>query len=298
MKSGLIKVAHEVGGQPIVRYVCDAVSQLRRLDGIMMVVGYQADVVRQVVNDDRVQYVMQEAQLGTGHAVLQAESHMDLKEDEHVLVLAGDVPLIQANTLNQLVDTHIKDEAFATVLTADIPDAGTYGRILRDSGGDVVGIREAKDCTPEEKRITEFNTGIYLFRSQALFSALKGVNTENSQGEYYLTDVIEGLQKQGRRISALCIADVNEIQGINTRMDLAKVNQVIYDQTNEQLMASGVTLLDPSSTFIDRGVEIGQDTIIYPFCVIQGASKIGKNCVIRSHQELVDQTIPDNKVVS
>ncbi len=296
MKSELLKVAHRVAGKPIINFVVDAVLEVP-VQQAVLVVGHQAETIRQMTQHERVSYVFQSEQNGTGHAALMAEPEMTRDEDETIIVLAGDCPLIQTDTIRHLLDVHRETNAAASILTTRLPDPGSYGRVLRGRMGSVVGIREARDCTEAELKINEVNTGVYCFQSRLLFDALHQVRPDNSQHEFYLTDVIQILKTSGHAISAYCTPDSDQTLGINTRMDLARINQIIYQRNNQHFMQEGVTLLDPSTTFIDATVTIGRDTEIYPFSIISGNSVIGQNCRIGPHAVIQDSVLADHTVV-
>jgi len=296
MKSDILKVMHHVAGKPIVSHVLDTVFELD-IDEVFVVVGHQSELVRQFIQHPKVKFVVQEEQLGTGHAVLQVEPFLKQYEDDNVLVLAGDCPLIEHETLSDMVAIHTESNASGTVLTASLDEPGSYGRILRGQMGTLVGIKEAKDCSPQEKDISEINTGVYAFQVKALFDALHKVSTNNTQNEYYLTDVIHLLKEAGDYVEAFHTPESDQIIGINTRMDLAKINQIIYQRNTLHFMQEGVTIVDPASTFIDSTVKIGADTIISPFCVIEGNTVIGQHCKIGSHTSIRNGHIPDNSVI-
>jgi len=293
MKSELLKVAHKVAGKPIVEYVVDTVNELGS-NQIYMVVGHQADSVQNLLPQKSIEFVLQREQLGTGHAVMQV-SDVYPNDNSTVLILAGDCPLIKTETLQSLVNMHLESNSAATILTTKMKDPASYGRILRGEMGTVLGIKEAKDCSEKELAINEINTGVYAFESSYLFENLKKLNTNNKQGEYYLTDIIHILKSIGEPINAFCVDDPDQAIGVNTRHDLAKSNQVIYQRNNHHFMTEGVTILDPTSTFIDSTVTIGQDTIIHPFTIIRGDSVIGNNCVIGSHNYLNNVTLGDGE---
>jgi bifunctional UDP-N-acetylglucosamine pyrophosphorylase/glucosamine-1-phosphate N-acetyltransferase len=296
MKSDVLKVAHGVAGKPIVSYVVETVSELDVSD-IFLVVGHQAELLKSAISHPKVTYVLQEEQLGTGHAVMQVADHLDLYADDIVIVLAGDCPLIEDATLRNLIAIHGESNAAATILTTNMECPGTYGRILRGKMGTVLGIREAKDCSPDELQIKEVNTGVYVFQVQDLFKSLNQVTTNNAQREYYLTDVIQILKKNGQPIAAYRTERSDHAIGVNTRMDLAAINKILYRNNNLYFMQEGVTIVDPDSTFIDSTVCIGHDTIIQPFSVIQGNTHIGSRCVIGPHVFIKDAKIEDNSII-
>jgi bifunctional UDP-N-acetylglucosamine pyrophosphorylase / glucosamine-1-phosphate N-acetyltransferase len=294
MKSNKIKVAHYVGGKPIVKYLIDTLDELDVKD-IYLVVGHQFEVLKKELDNPRITWVMQEEQLGTGHAVMQADSFFNNRKT--VLVLPGDCPLVSKETISLLIKHHEYYKASATVLTANMEEPGNYGRILRDKNEFVKAIKEAKDCKKEELEIKEINTGIYLFDSEKLFDALKRVNNQNAQKEYYLTDVVAILRKDKDQVAAFCTENSHEIIGINTRLELAKINKRIFKENNTKKMLDGVTILDPDTTFIDSTVEIGCDTIIEPFTIIKGETKIGKNCHLGAHSYIENANIKDNSII-
>lgn len=297
MKSGLLKVAHEVAGKSIVSYVVDAVSDIGASD-IYVVVGHQADTIKERVDHPKATFVLQEEQLGTGHAVQQVTPHFDGKPDTTVLILAGDCPLIKPSTLNKLIAAHEESNASATILSTNMDDPAKYGRILRGKMGTVTGIKEAKDCSAKELKIKEINTGVYAFRASDLFSHLNSLDTNNKQGEYYLTDIIHILKEKGEVVGAYILEDPDQAVGINTRMDLAKTNTILYQENNKHFMEDGVTIIDPKSTFIDSTVKIGRDTIIGPFTRLQGHTVIGSGCEIISHCYIKNGHISNNTVVA
>jgi bifunctional UDP-N-acetylglucosamine pyrophosphorylase/glucosamine-1-phosphate N-acetyltransferase len=226
MKSEMLKVAHEVAGKPIINHVIDTVKELG-VDDIILVIGHQAELIKEITGYANVKYVMQEEQLGTGHAVMQVEPIIDINQNDTIVVLAGDCPLIEASTLQSLLAIHSESNASGTILTTMMDNPANYGRMLRGKMGTVVGIKEAKDCSAEELAIQEINTGIYCFQAKELFYALHQITNQNAQKEYYLTDVIHILKNKGDAISAFCTHNSNEVIGINTRMDLANINRII-----------------------------------------------------------------------
>jgi bifunctional UDP-N-acetylglucosamine pyrophosphorylase/glucosamine-1-phosphate N-acetyltransferase len=297
MKSDTLKVLHNVAGKPILQYVVDAVSKCG-VDEIFVVIGHQAEKVKSQVKGKNLTFITQTEQLGTGHAVMQVEPYIGTKEHSTIIVLAGDCPLINPETISSLLERHRESNASVSILSTKMKDPATYGRILRGRMGTVVGIKEAKDCTKEELEINEINTGIYAFHQEALCDSLKLITTNNAQQEYYLTDVIHIIKSKGDVVEALCIPDSDQAVGINTRMDLAKINEIIYQNTNINLMKNGVTIVDPKTTYIDGTVEIGQDTIIEPSVVIKGSTTIGKNVTIQSFSYIENAIILDDTIVS
>lgn len=288
MKSKMPKVLHKICGSSMLSYVLESVAAAG-VDQKIVVVGFGADLVALEV-EGRGQVTLQEKQLGTAHALLQARPL--LKEfSGQLLVLCGDTPLIEPGTLIRLVESHRTEGASATVLTAQVEDPTGYGRVIRDRQGRVDRIVEQKDASPQEKQVQEINTGIYCFEAAGLFDALDKVTPANAQGEYYLTDIIKNYAAEGRPVGAVLLANQVEAAGINDRVQLAEVERVIRSRVLLNLMRSGVTVVDPQSTFVDRGVQIGRDTIIYPFTFIEGKASIGEDCTIGPGTRLVNSVV-------
>lgn len=225
MKSDLPKVFHEILGEPMLSYVLKTVKKLDPAK-ILVVVGHMRELIMDYYKDQAVQFVVQAEQKGTGHAVMQAEQFL-ANFSGNVLVLAGDVPLISEGTLKRLVDFHVKNRAAVTDLTAELDDAGSYGRIVRKENGEFERIVEKKDATPQELKIKEFNTGTFCFEKEALFSALKEVRAENAQNEYYLTDTVGILKQKGLPVFAFMTENPSETLGINTRDELIAVEKIL-----------------------------------------------------------------------
>lgn len=293
MKSEIPKVLHRVAGKPMVAHVLDAVYEAGASRAVV-VVGHKGELVQRAVGD-RARCVVQAEQLGTGHAVMQAEEALS-DYTGTVLVVAGDTPLVTGSTLRKLVEAHRDSGAAATVLTAVLDDPAGYGRVVRSTEGSVVKIVEHKDASPAELAIREINTGIFVFDKEKLFSALALVDNDNAQGEYYLPDVITIMLGRGEKVGAEVTETPEETLGVNSRAQLAAVEAVLRRRINGRLMDQGVTLIDPESTFIDQDVEIGRDTVIYPFTVIEGSTRIGKNCTIGPSVHIVDSEIGDGAV--
>ena len=291
MKSDVHKVLHKICGRTMVEHVLTQVSQVQP-EKIITVVGHDAQDVKKTLGD-RTEYADQPEQLGTGHAVLQTAPLLADKEGV-TLVVSGDTPLLTAATLNKLLQYHTEKGAKATILTAEAPDPTGYGRIVRNDLGIVERIVEQKDASHEEAAIQEINTGVYCFDNQALFAALKQVTNDNAQGEYYLTDMIAIMRKAGGIIAAYRMKNFEESMGVNDRVALAAATKVMQQRINHDFMMNGVSMIDPATTYIDVGVQIGQDTIIEPGVQIQGQTTIGRHCVVGAHSLLVDATIEDN----
>jgi bifunctional UDP-N-acetylglucosamine pyrophosphorylase/glucosamine-1-phosphate N-acetyltransferase len=294
MKSKLYKVLHPVCGKPMVQHVVDQINSLQ-MEKMVVVVGHGAEKVQDQLGD-HVQYVLQEEQLGTAHAVMQADEA--LANDEGItLVVCGDTPLIKAETMEKLIEEHQSAGAKATILTAKPEDPTGYGRIIRNSEGTVERNVEHKDATDEERKVNEINTGTYCFDNKALFEALKQVNNENVQGEYYLPDVIEILKNAGEVIAAYTTSDFNETLGVNDRVALSQAERLMKKRINERHMRNGVTLIDPDQTYISDDAEIGSDTVIYPGTVILGNVKIGEENIIGPQTEIKDSKIGNGNTI-
>jgi len=289
MKSSLPKVLHKLSGWAMIDHVLDAAETLSP-SSVTVVVGHKADHIRNHLHGrENVQMVVQEPQLGTAHALQQTEPVLRGLSGT-VVLLSGDVPLLRPATLQRLVATHRGAGAAATVVTATVERPYGYGRVVR-SKGRIVRIVEERDASPSQRRIREINGGIYAFDLDGLFEALRGIASQNAQGEYYLTDLVAIYRRRKLAVETLMVDNPDEIRGINSRTELAEVSRIVRQNKNEELMAAGVTLVDPATTYIDAGVEIGPDTVIHPGVVIEGQTRIGPACEIQAHVRIVDSTI-------
>ena len=295
MKSSLPKVLHRVAGKPMIGYVLDAAARLNP-QTTTVVVGHQLDVLKPaLVAHPGCQIVVQEPQLGTAHALLTTEPALQTATGI-VVLLSGDVPLLSAITLKTLVERHASTGAAATVVTAAVADPRGYGRIVR-SGEQIARIVEDKDSSPTERGIREINAGIYAFALDGLFDAVRSISTDNAQREYYLPDLVAVYRRRGLGVETITVSNPEEIQGINSRSELAAVSHIVRQAKNTELMAAGVTIEDPATTYIDSTVEIGADTVIHPCVTIEGRTTIGGGCEIHSGVRVVDSRIGDRVTI-
>jgi bifunctional UDP-N-acetylglucosamine pyrophosphorylase/glucosamine-1-phosphate N-acetyltransferase len=295
MKSELPKVLHRIAGLALIDHVLRAAASLRPAT-TTLVVGHGADHVRRhLAPHSHLQFVVQDPQLGTGHALLQTAPLLRARKGT-VVLLSGDVPLLKASTLEGLASTHHDTGALATVLTAMVDRPYGYGRIVRRQGN-IARIVEERDASRAQREIKEINSGIYALSVEPLFDALERIGSDNAQGEYYLPDLIGIYRKRRKVVSTYTIENASEIRGINSRSELAEVSAMVRQQKNEELMAAGVTLIDPATTYIDVDVEIAGDTVIHPCVFIEGSTKIGGACEIHAGSRIVNSTLGDRVVV-
>lgn len=293
MKSKLIKIMHPIAGKPMIGHVIDSAYKLGFAD-VVAVVGYQQERLREYLGD-RVKYVVQEEQLGTGHAVLQAAPFIDAKNGGHVLVMFGDNPFLGPAVIQRLMKRHVETGAAATLLTAEVSDPFGLGRIVRDPAtGRFVRIVEEKDATPEEKQIREIWPGMVIFQRDGLTDVLRNIDNNNAQKEYYLPTAFSRLLEQGRPVEVALEASEYEATGPNDRIAIAEAEARLRRVILERHMLNGVSIIDPKSTFIDDEVEIGQDTVIWPFTFLQGKTVIGADCKIGPNSTIIACRIADN----
>jgi len=296
MKSELVKVLHPILGLPMLSYPIELSLKGIKAEKTIVVVGHQADRIQGMFKNFKIDIALQEKQLGTGHAVLQAIPFLQSFSGT-VLILCGDVPLVELETLNSFIDTYKENGSTLSVLTAVVEEPFGYGRILRNSEGWLEKIVEEKDASEKERMIREINTGIFCVKTPFLMEGLREIGKENAQGEYYLTDLVEVAKKRGLRCSAHIVADPVEVMGINTRVDLAIANEVLRQKKLKDLMLSGVTVVDPKTTYVDRTVEVGKDSILYPNCHLQGKTKIGERCIIEPNSKISDSLIGNDVTI-
>lgn len=288
MKSQIPKVMHKVCGKPLCKWVIDA-SRDAGADRVVTVIGHGADTVRPAIENDS-EIAVQAEQKGTGHAVMQAA---DFINGGYAVILNGDTPLIRPRTISAAVDYHRKSKNSATVITAVLDDASGYGRIVRNSEGDVMRIVEQKDASEAERLIKEVNSGMYVFDADALLYALGEIRPNNAQGEYYLTDTLEILLKTGKKIGAYAIEDNDEIRGINNRIQLSEAEEIMRGRINKHYMTEGVTMINPATVYIEAGAKIGADSVIGPDVMIRGNTVIGSGCEISMGSRIENSVIGD-----
>jgi bifunctional UDP-N-acetylglucosamine pyrophosphorylase/glucosamine-1-phosphate N-acetyltransferase len=302
MKSAEPKVLHQAGGFRLIDHVLRAAAALDARTTVV-VVGHMADRVEEALGKRLgLRFASQQPQLGTGHALLQAEPHLPGATGT-VVLLSGDVPLLRPATLEALVATHERSGAAATVLTARVADPKGYGRIVRESGhdgfdGPIRAIVEDRDASPAEREIDEINSGIYAFAVEPLFDALRSIGSANAQGEYYLPDLVRIYRQRGLKVETVRLEDAREILGVNSRRELADVTAILKTTKNETLMAEGVSIVDPASTWIGPDVAVGRDTVIHPNVHLEGRTRIGERCEINASVRIVDSTLEDGVVIN
>lgn len=294
MKSTTPKVLHKVCGKSMINHVIDNIRGAG-IEEINVVVGKSAEKVIEGTKSREVLYSTQSEQLGTGHAVMCAKEFLAGKTGT-VSIFVGDAPLIIEDTVNKLTKYHEENGCSATILTSIMEDPLKYGRIIRNSHNAVEKIVEFKDCNEEELKVKEINSGMYCFDIESLLGALDKLDNNNNQGEYYLTDVIEILNKEGKIVGALAV-NVDEITAVNSKYELSIASEIMRNRINKHHMDNGVIIIDPKSTFIEGDVVIGEDTIIYPGNVLEGNTSIGDNCILYSNNRITNGSIGSNVTI-
>lgn len=289
MKSDLAKVLHPLAGFPMLGLVLDVARRLQP-EKLLVVIGFQKGLIREKFTAPDIDFVDQDEQLGTGHAVLMATPKLrDFRGP--ILILSGDVPLLKEATLRSLIKFHGENQHTISLLTTRLEKPHGYGRVLRDEKGQILRIVEEKDLRPGEELVTEINSGIYCVQADFLLSALPSLSDQNAQKEYYLPDIVKKALEERKKVGALLWAENSEVMGINTRQDLARASQILRNRIAEQHMLAGVTLIDPQNTYIDYEVQIGRDTVIYPNCYLMGKTSLGQNCVVEPGCKITDTKI-------
>jgi bifunctional UDP-N-acetylglucosamine pyrophosphorylase / glucosamine-1-phosphate N-acetyltransferase len=296
LKSKHPKVLHEVGGKPLLSHVIAAASRVVSPEHVYVIVGHEADRVREAVRATGVNFVRQEPQRGTGHALMCAAP--SLAAYDHVIVLSGDAPLIKSETISRLRDFHLQNKAAMTILSAKLADPTGYGRVLRKGKSDEVqAIVEEKSCTPAQRKIQEINSGFYGFAVRSLFENIERLTTTNAHGEYYLTDMAAVLRKARQRVAVVQTPTASEILGSNTRAELAELDRTFRREKIMSMMSAGVTVFYPETCVIDADVEAGPDTVIEPFVQLLGRTRIGADCRIRSYSVIQNSDLGDSVLV-
>jgi bifunctional UDP-N-acetylglucosamine pyrophosphorylase/glucosamine-1-phosphate N-acetyltransferase len=297
LKSQLPKVLHEVGGKPLLAHVISTASRIVPPQDIFVIIGHEADRVRSTVSGTKVNLILQSEQRGTGHALMVARDA--LSDYDHVVVLSGDAPRISPQTIAELLNFHLDQEAAMTLLTAELDQPTGYGRVLHESSrsAKVRAIVEEKSATPAQKRIREINAGFYAFSVPRLFEHIQKLSTANPHGEYYLTDMAQLLRKAGETVVAWKTPNSGEVLGANTRAELSLLDAQMRMRKCEELMSEGVTIFYPATCVIDTEVEVASDTVIEPFVQILGRTKIGFACRLRSYSVIRDSEIADRVVI-
>ncbi|MBI5492809.1 MAG: bifunctional UDP-N-acetylglucosamine diphosphorylase/glucosamine-1-phosphate N-acetyltransferase GlmU [Deltaproteobacteria bacterium] len=295
MKSNLPKVLHGVAGRPMLFYPLDILKGLGA-SKVVAVVGFGRDEVKAAFPSNGLTFAVQKDQLGTGHAVAIALKHLKNFNGD-VLILSGDVPLIRKETVNGLIKLRGRRGPVLSFISTVLDNPSGYGRVVRDKDNSVVRIVEDRDCSPLQKRISEVNSGIYLVDSSFLYANIKRLGRKNAQGEYYLPDLVHLAVSQGLKAAALTHIDPDEVMGINNRIELARADKFMRRRISEALMLNGISILDPDNTYIDYGVKVGHDTVIYPGARLSGSTVLGERCVIEDGSIIVDSSIGDGSIV-
>jgi bifunctional UDP-N-acetylglucosamine pyrophosphorylase/glucosamine-1-phosphate N-acetyltransferase len=295
MKSRLPKVLHGVAGRPMVDYVLDAAARLAPRT-TTVVIGHGGETIRAALSArPGLRFVVQEPQLGTAHALLATESAL-ANQTGTVVLLSGDVPLLSVDTLKTLIEHHRSARAAVSVITALVDNPSGYGRIVR-SGEQIARIVEDRDASPAQRQIREINSGIYALELDGLFDSVRGIAAENTQNEYYLPDLVAINRKRGKAVETLIVRNPDEVQGVNSRLELATMSRIVRQNKNAELMSLGVTLEDPATTYVDADVAVGADTILHPGVSLERGAVVGCGCEIHSGVRIVNSRIGDNAVI-
>ncbi|MEG1284427.1 MAG: bifunctional UDP-N-acetylglucosamine diphosphorylase/glucosamine-1-phosphate N-acetyltransferase GlmU [Romboutsia sp.] len=287
MKSKYPKVIHKVCGKEMVNHII-GVSKKSGVNDIVVILGHESEIVKEKLPEGTM-IAMQTEQLGTGHAVIMAKEYIN--DNDTIVVLCGDTPLIKEETLKMLFEYHTENNYHATVLTTCVENPTGYGRIIRDKNQDLLKIVEQKDANEEEKASNEINSGIYCFNGKSLRKSLDLLGNNNAQGEYYLTDTIKIMRDNGHKVGAFEGSTIEELMGVNSRVELSKAEEIMRRRINEFHMVNGVTIIDTNSTYIESDVKIGNDTVIYPGVMLKGSTEIGYECIIGMNSSITNSII-------
>jgi bifunctional UDP-N-acetylglucosamine pyrophosphorylase / glucosamine-1-phosphate N-acetyltransferase len=294
MKSKLPKVLHEAAGRPLVEHVVRAVAPLKPVKTII-VIGHGAEQVKTRMQHHEVEFVLQEKQLGTGHALMQTESALrELQGD--VMVLNGDGPLLKTETLARLLEAQTNQDGM-TLITCNVSSPTGLGRILRDANGNIVSIIEEKDTTSEQKKITEINPGIYMF-DNTVFAKAKQLSNNNKAGEYYITDLPAHYLGAGSQVRSVLVADETEVLGVNDRKHLAQIDKILQDRIRDKWLVAGVTMISPESNFIDDTVALGQDVVLEPGVILKGNTVVGEGSRLGAYSYLTHCNISAGTILA
>ncbi|WP_064579915.1 bifunctional UDP-N-acetylglucosamine diphosphorylase/glucosamine-1-phosphate N-acetyltransferase GlmU [Streptobacillus moniliformis] len=291
MKSNISKLMHKVNGQPMIVKLVNTLNKAGLKKNIL-ILGYLKEQILEVLDNE---YVIQEEQLGTGHAVIIAKNKI-LENDDDILICNGDGPLLTVETINKMKEKFEKDSLDCLILSCEVNNPFGYGRIIKENGK-VTNIIEEVDATVEQKNIKEINAGVYLFKKTSLLSILDKFNNDNKKREYYLTDAVKLLNEEKLKVDSLVLEDEKEMLGVNSKSQLAEVSKILRERKNEELMKSGTILIDPNNTYIEEDVVIGEDTIIYPNVYIEKGTRIGNNCIIHSGTRIENSIIGNNVTI-
>ncbi len=291
MKSNISKLMHKVNGQPMIVKLVNTLNKAGLKKNIL-ILGYLKEQILEVLDNE---YVIQEEQLGTGHAVIIAKNRI-LENDDDILICNGDGPLLTVETINKMKEKFEKDSLDCLILSCEVNNPFGYGRIIKENGK-VTNIIEEVDATVEQKNIKEINAGVYLFKKTSLLSILDKFNNDNKKREYYLTDAVKLLNEEKLKVDSLVLEDEKEMLGVNSKSQLAEVSKILRERKNEELMKSGTILIDPNNTYIEEDVVIGEDTIIYPNVYIEKGTRIGNNCIIHSGTRIENSIIGNNVTI-
>ena len=295
MKSEVPKVLHEIGGSSLLEHLLKSLAPLE-LNKTVVVVGYGADQVKGALPNSNLDFVLQEEQKGTAHALQQARTEL---ESDRFLVFPGDLPLIKTSSIRQFIEATETSSTNYSLFTTERDDPYGYGRVKRGTSGRVLEIVEEKDATPEEKEIKEINTGVYLLANrEELWYGIDSIDTENAQNEFYLTDLVQRFSSKGKDIKAITSNEPEEFLGVNTRQDLARAGEIIHNRKAKSVMEGGVTVIDPDKTIIEPDVTVDRDTVIRPFTTLKGETEIGSGAEIGPNAEVINGKIGDEAVVS
>lgn len=296
MNTKLPKVLHEVCGRPMLAYVIDVCRQAD-IEKLYVIVGYGKEQVIEYFGDDKnIVWIEQKEQKGTGHAVMCCKEYLANFTGD-TLILCGDGPLIRAETLKTLIEKHQREMSAATLATAILDYPTGYGRIVRDGYGNIQGIVEDGDCSPQQKTIKEVNPSYYCFKNKVLFESLDKVTPDNVKKEYYLTDALHLIIEAGHKVTAVTAVAAEDAMGVNSRQQLSEAGKIMQRRIQDKFMRTGVTIVDPPNTWIDARTQIGQDTVIEPFTYIHGRVRIGSNCRVGPFAHLRDGTVLGDDVV-